>query len=106
MHEVCVLGMEDSVDNVLTPGNLPGLYCELFYQPMSMLSWSSGREARGWDLVYTSPVLERAPQHVALRTKVGGGSHLGDKLLAAVLGTEVRVWTCSPTQRELSECVV
>jgi hypothetical protein len=64
--------------------------------------YSLGREGRGWDLVYTSPLLDRAPQHVSLRTKVGGGSHLGDKLLAAVLGTEVRVWTCSPTQRELT----
>ena len=29
MHGVCVRGMEDCYDNVLTPGKLPGLYCEL-----------------------------------------------------------------------------
>ena len=77
--------------------------CDVSLVRMLLFLGSRGREGRGWDLVYTSPLLDRAPQHVSLRTKVGGGSHLGDKLLAAVLGTEVRVWTCSPTQRELSE---
>lgn len=55
--------------------------------------------------MFTTPPLDRVPSQVALRTKLGGATHLGDKLLAAVLGTEVRIWSCSPTPRELSECV-
>ena len=45
----------------------------------------SARESRGWELLYTTPPLERVPQCIALNARVTATS-LGDKLLAAVLG--------------------
>ena len=45
----------------------------------------SARESRGWDLVFTTPTLERVPQRIALNARCTATS-LGDKMLAAVLG--------------------
>ena len=41
--------------------------------------------SRGWELVFTSPPLEKSPQRIALNGRVTATA-LGDKLLAVVLG--------------------
>ena len=46
----------------------------------------SVRESRGWELVFTSPPLEKPPQRIALSSRVVGHGVLGGPLLAAVLG--------------------
>ena len=46
----------------------------------------SAKECRGWDLVFTSPPLERVPQRIALTTRPVGGAS-GAPILAVVLGT-------------------
>lgn len=43
------------------------------------------RESRGWDVIYTTPPLERVPQRIALNTRMVGGAH-GGPIVAAVLG--------------------
>ena len=50
------------------------------------------RESRGWEMVFTTPPLERVPQRIALNTRnvggagaVGGGGG-GGPVLAAVVG--------------------
>ena len=50
-----------------------------------MIACVSARESRGWDLVFTTPTLERVPQRIALNARCTATS-LGDKMLAAVLG--------------------
>ncbi len=42
------------------------------------------RESRGWEVVFTTPTLERVPQRIALNTRVAGGQ--GGPILAAVVG--------------------
>lgn len=46
----------------------------------------SARESKGWELVYTTPPLERVPQYISLNARVTATSILGDKMLAVVLG--------------------
>ena len=46
----------------------------------------SVRESRGWEMVFTTPPLERVPQRVALNTRSVGGGGGGGPRLAAVLG--------------------
>ncbi len=41
--------------------------------------------SRGWELVFTTPPLEKSPQRIALNGRVTATA-LGDKLLAVVLG--------------------
>ncbi len=79
------------------------------------------RESRGWELIYTTPPLERVPQCIALNARVTATTTLGDRMLAALLGlsneyplnkchvsrfhsgTEVKVWSCSPLPKLLSK---
>ena len=44
------------------------------------------RESRGWELIYTTPPLERVPQCIALNARVTATATLGDRMLAALLG--------------------
>ncbi len=45
------------------------------------------RSCNGWELVFTTPPLEVAPLHLALKVNVtSSSSHLGDKMLAASTG--------------------
>ena len=46
----------------------------------------SVRESRGWEVVFTSPPLEKPPQRIALSSRVVGHGVPGGPLLAAVLG--------------------
>ena len=48
------------------------------------------KESRGWELVFTTPYLERPPQKIAVNAKVIGNG-LGDKMLAYSTGTYVSV---------------
>ena len=43
------------------------------------------KESRGWELVFTTPYLERPPQKIAVNAKVIGNG-LGDKMLAYSTG--------------------
>jgi hypothetical protein len=60
------------------------------------------RESRGWEAVFTSPPLEKPPQRIALSSRVVGHGVPGGPLLAAVLGFEVKVWSCLPHPRALA----
>ena len=69
---------------------------------------SSVRESRGWDVLFTTPLLERVPQRIALNTTVstraaGGAGNTGP-VLAAVLGNEIKVWGCSTASPVLGKC--
>ena len=48
------------------------------------------KESRGWELVFTTPYLERPPQKIAVNAKVIGNG-LGDKMLAYSTGTYVSI---------------
>ena len=48
------------------------------------------KESRGWELVFTTPLLERPPHKIAVNAKVIGNV-LGDKMLAYSTGTYVHV---------------
>ena len=80
-----------------------------------IVSVPSVRESRGWDVLFTTPPLERVPQRIALNTTVsmraaGAGGSTGP-ILAAVLGNEIKAWSCSTSAqvlgkgRRYSECV-
>ena len=43
------------------------------------------KESRGWELVFTSPHLDRPPNKIAINAKVISNS-LGDKMLAYSIG--------------------
>ena len=43
------------------------------------------KESRGWELMFTTPYLDRPPQKIAVNTKVIGNG-LGDKMLAYSTG--------------------
>jgi len=43
------------------------------------------KESRGWELVFTSPHLDRRPSKIAINAKVISNS-LGDKMLAYSIG--------------------
>ena len=45
----------------------------------------SAKESKGWELIYTTPPLEKVPSCIALNARVTAAS-LGDKMLAVVLG--------------------
>ena len=49
------------------------------------LNFFSAKESKGWELIHTTPPLERRPQCIALNARVTATS-LGDKILAVVLG--------------------
>ena len=76
---------------LLPPSVLPPLS---FLPPPSFLlpsfplcpSMCSVRESRGWEVVFTSPPLEKPPQRIALSSRVVGHGVPGGPLLAAVLG--------------------
>ncbi|XP_064402995.1 BTB/POZ domain-containing protein KCTD3-like isoform X2 [Halichondria panicea] len=57
------------------------------------------KECRGWEVVFTTPTLERVPQRIALNTRISGGQ--GGPILAAVVGNEIRVWSCSSTSSQV-----
>lgn len=59
----------------------------------------SVRESRGWEMVFTTPPLERVPQRVALNTRSVGGGGGGGPRLAAVLGNVIKVWGYSPSHQ-------
>ncbi|XP_019849833.1 PREDICTED: SH3KBP1-binding protein 1 isoform X2 [Amphimedon queenslandica] len=61
----------------------------------------SARESKGWELIHTTPPLERRPQCIALNARVTATS-LGDKILAVVLGNEIKIWSISPQPRLLA----
>jgi hypothetical protein len=59
------------------------------------------KESKGWELIYTTPPLERVPSCIALNARVTAAS-LGDKMLAVVLGHEIKIWSISPHPRVLA----
>jgi hypothetical protein len=62
----------------------------------------SVKESRGWELVFTSPHLDKPPQRIALSSRVMGHGVPRGPLLAAALGFEVKVWSCLPQPRALA----
>jgi len=46
------------------------------------------KESRGWELVFTTPHLDRPPQKIAVNAKVIGNG-LGDKMLAYSTGMSI-----------------
>ena len=42
------------------------------------------KESRGWEVVFTTPTLERVPQRIALNARIAGSQ--GGPILAAVVG--------------------
>ena len=55
------------------------------------------KESRGWELVFTTPYLDKPPQKIAVNAKVIGNG-LGDKMLAYPTGIYIY---CT-----ISECYV
>jgi hypothetical protein len=67
----------------------------------------SVRESRGWDVLFTTPPLERVPQRIALNTTVSmraaGAAGSTGPILAAALGNEIKIWSCSNTAQVLGK---
>ena len=58
-------------------------------------------------MLFTTPPLERVPQRIALNTSVsmrvaGAGGSTGP-ILAAVLGNEIKAWSCSASSQVLGK---
>lgn len=43
------------------------------------------RESRGWEVIFSTPLLDKAPQRVSLNTRSASGVS-GEPILAAVVG--------------------
>ena len=117
-------GNSDCWSHELYCGRLPSL---CVYAEVSTSKWRReerfvlcSAHSRGWELVFTSPPLEKSPQRIALNGRVTATA-LGDKLLAVVLGKpwaacalwsysyliitgyEIKIWSCSPASKLLGE---
>ena len=43
------------------------------------------RESRGWEVIFSTPLLDKPPQRISLNTRSAGGT-AGEPILAAVVG--------------------
>ena len=60
--------------------------CDVVHDVESMMCISCRvKESRGWELMFTTPYLDRPPQKIAVNAKVIGNG-LGDKMLAYSTG--------------------
>ena len=65
------------------------LPCEASFRDSKFVLYSLSllrvRESRGWEVIFSTPLLDKAPQRVSLNTRSAGGV-AGEPILAAVVG--------------------
>ncbi|KAJ8045657.1 BTB/POZ domain-containing protein KCTD3 [Holothuria leucospilota] len=61
------------------------------------------KESTGWQTVFTSPVLDRTIERVALNSKVAGlaSSEGKGKMVAVSYGNQIRLWSCQENVRKI-----